>query len=377
MPNISLIANGGSIVENLDANQPGLMRPYVDTVQTLKSGKANPFYGRSCVTLYVGGNSKKDRQNPVNYRQQLSVNATASLRKDEWKALDEAVIAVARERITGIDDLRSKGLVKPLPNAMATMIYEWDDVSDGMEAVVTMDGVTRSQNDTVVYQRNGIPIPIIHADYEILQRTLLASRQGGNGLDTAKSEQATRRVRETLEQMLFTNTTYSYGNKDDRLRNSIYSYINFPDRNQVTLTKAWDASDATAATILTDCKALKDANIAAKHYGPYTLYIPTTYETVLDEDYSTSGQSVLTIRERILKLDNVTDIKVNDTLTAGNVVLVQMTHNVVRLLDGMPIQNVQWTVEGGMQNKYKIMTIQVPQIRSDQNGQTGIAHGTV
>ena len=330
--------------------------------------------------MYVGDNSPKAMQNPKNYVQQLAVNATASLRKDEWKALDEAVLAVSRERLGGIDDLRSKGLVKPLPNAMATTIYEWDDMSDGMEAVITMDGVTRSQNDTIVYQRNGIPIPIIHADYEILQRTLLASRQGGNGLDTGKSEQATRRVRETLEAMLFTDTTYSYGSKDDRLRNSIYSYLNFPDRNQVTLSVAWDDSAATAATILADVKALKDANIAAKHFGGpngYTLYIPTEYETVMDEDYSVSGQSVLTIRERILKLENVNDVKVNDTLPANNVVLVQMSQNVVRLIDGMPLTNVQWQVEGGMNNKYKIMTIQVPQIRSDQNGNTGIAHGTV
>jgi hypothetical protein len=366
---VDLIANGGPIINNL--SDPLLKRPYWDNEQFLTNGKANPFFGKNCVTVFTGG----DRKNPKNYKQQITANAT-TLRKDEWKALDEAVLTIARENLGGIADLRTKGLVKNIPNAMGTMIYEWDDQSDGMNAIISMDGITRAKNDRVQYQRNGIPLPIIHSDYEIIQRSLMASRNGGNGLDTTQSEQAIRRVNETLEAMLFTDTTYAYGDKDDRLRNSIYSYLNFPDRNLVTLLKSWTASDATAATIFADAQALKAANVAKNHPGPYTMYVTPEYDAVLDEDYSVSGQSVLSIRARILMLEGITEIKVNNTLTADNVVLVQMSTNVVRLLDGMPIQNIQWNVEGGMLNKYKIMTIQVPQIRSDQSGQTGLAHGT-
>ena len=61
-------------------------------------------------------------------------------------------------------------------------------------------------------------------------------------------------------------------------------------------------------------------------------------------------------------------------LPANNVLLVQMSSDVVRLVRGMGIQNVQWSVEGNMINKFKVMTIQVPQIRSDQNGKSGIVH---
>ena len=51
-----------------------------------------------------------------------------------------------------------------------------------------------------------------------------------------------------------------------------------------------------------------------------------------------------------------------------------MTPDVVRLVQGMGLQNIQWQTEGNFVNKFKVMTIQVPQIRSDRNGKTGIVH---
>ena len=57
--------------------------------------------------------------------------------------------------------------------------------------------------------------------------------------------------------------------------------------------------------------------------------------------------------------------------------LVQMTGDVIRMVIGMPITMLEWTAEGGMVFHYKIMTIQVPQIRADQNDHTGIVHYTM
>jgi len=157
---------------------------------------------------------------------------------------------------------------------------------------------------------------------------------------------------------LFTDESYSFGG------GVIYSYLNHPSRNEVTIT-AWDDSAKTARGIVDDVLAMKQAAIDAKHYGPYKVYIPTAYETVLDEDYEDTGTTSTnkTIRQKVV-----------DTLTANNVVLVQMTQDVVRLVRGMPIQNVEWSVEGKFINKYKVMTIQVPQVRADQEGNSGVVH---
>jgi len=88
-----------------------------------------------------------------------------------------------------------------------------------------------------------------------------------------------------------------------------------------------------------------------------------------------------TIRERIKKINGILDVKVIDYLynsedssSSENVLLVQMTNDVVRLVRGMGIQNVEWSTEGKLIHKYKVMTIQVPQIRADYNGRCGVVH---
>jgi len=253
-------------------------------------------------------------------------------------------------------------------------MLEWHDVSDSMEATVTMDGITRGNGDRPKFQHNYLPIPIIHSDYEVNARVLAASRSLGNPLDTTMAEMAARRVQEKLENMLFTDTTYQFGETDSRGQNKIYSYVNHPDRNLVNLSIPWDHSAITAKGILQDVQEAKAASIAAYHYGPWMLYVPTAYETRLDDDYDVEGSNLLTIRERILKIGGIKGIKVVDTLATDNVLLVQMTPDVVRLVQGLGLQNIEWQVEGNFLTKFKVLTIAVPQIRSDQAGKSGIVH---
>jgi hypothetical protein len=189
----------------------------------------------------------------------------------------------------------------------------------------------------------------------------------GNGLDTGMAERAARKVAFKLEQMLFTNTSLTFGG------GTIYSYVNHPDRNTISIGTNWDDSSVDGADILESVIAMKAASIADLHYGPWVLYIPTAYDTVLDADFS-SLKGDITIRDRVLKIEGISGIKVIDTLPANNVLLVQMTSDVVRLVKGMGIQNVQWQTEGNFINKYKVMTIQVPQVRSDQNLRSGVVH---
>jgi hypothetical protein len=196
---------------------------------------------------------------------------------------------------------------------------------------------------------------------------LNASRSLGNPLDTTSAEYAARAVASKLENMLFTDTDYSFGG------GSIKSYVNYGDRNQVSLATSWTDSTMTGEKIVDVVSEMKQASLDAKHYGPWVLYIPTNYETKMDEDYSSSKGSNTT-RERILKLAGITDIKVVDTLADDNVLLVQMTPDVVRLVNGMSITNVEWTSPDKFINKYKVLAIQVPQIRSDQDGNCGIVH---
>ena len=362
MPNVNVDLIGrnggeGAMANALMANGElnlGRMRPWIG-----KDGK--PY-----MLLQAGDPKVKE-----NWKSVPLTNATATLRRDEWKQLDTAIMEVSRQRLGGVEDLKANGLTYNLGNAMGTTVLEWHDVGEAMEAALTMDGVTRSPGDRVVFQHNYLPIPIIHVDYELNARVLASSRSLGNPLDTTSAERAARKILEKLEDMLFTDTSYAFGDADERGRNSIYSYVNHPDINAVTLGTNWDASAKTAAGILTDVLNMKKAAINAYHYGPYMLYIPTDYEVILDDDYDTTTPGT-TIRKRLLEIAGIKGIKVIDKLADDTIILVQMTSDVVRLVQGFGLTNIEWNTEGGMVTKYKVMTIQVPQIRSDQNGKSGI-----
>lgn len=351
------IANKLAMSGRLDI---GRMRPYIEQD------------GQTYVSVYVGGDPKKEDAYRV-----LQINQAGTLRRDEWKQLDEAVLKVAESRLGGFQDLIDAGLVYNLGNAMGTTVLEYHDISDtDLSADITMDGITRAQGARPQFTTNYLPIPIVHADYEINARVLAASRNLGNPLDTTMAERAARKVQEKLELMLFGDTTYSYGG------GTIYSYMNFPSANTKTevasilgtnastILVPWNGADGTK--IVQQVIAMKQASLNDKFFGPWNLYIPPAYETILDEDYQVSGGKVITIRDRLMAISGIKNIRVIDFMPTDTVLLVQMTSDVVRVVRGMGLQNVEWSTEGNMVTKYKVMTIQVPQIRADQEGKCGI-----
>lgn len=354
-----LNANGkhqGEVAQEIVSNSkldPGSLRPFIGSD------------GKTYITVYTGGG---DQSNPDNYKN-IPVN-NATLRRDEWKQLDESVMGVARERLGGIQDLVDNGLTYNLGNAMGTTVLEWHRGKANMSAQLSMDGLTRGEGNRPVYDTQYLPIPIIHVDYEINTRELEASRKLGNPISTDSAEEATRTVNEYLEEMLFTDTDYNFGG------GTIYSYVNFPDRVTGTLNKSWDDSSVDAEQIIDDMLTMKQDSISNKHYGPWKVYIPTSYETVMDSDYDTSGQSTQTVRERILKIGGIKGIEVIDKMPTDTIIMVEMKSSTVRLVRGMGIQNVEWQEHGRFVTKYKVMTIQVPHLRSDKNGTTGIIHYT-
>ena len=188
-------------------------------------------------------------------------------------------------------------------------------------------------------------------------------------LDTSMAELAARKVAEKVEDILLTGaSSYNFGG------GKLYGYLDFPHTNSISLTANWDASGASGTTILDDVLTMKQALITDRCYGPYILYVPTAYERVLDDDFKTNSDK--TIRQRLLEIGNVEAVKVVDHLTANRPVLVQMSSDVVRLVNAMNITTVQWDSEGGLQTNFKVMAIQVPQIRADQNNRCGVVYGS-
>lgn len=310
-----------------------------------------------------------------NGRPYITVNGVArpttnaTLRKDEWKHLESAVLMAAKQRLVGVNDLYSRNLVYRISNGLGTTVFETQTMSDTEAAQVSMDAATRGRRDRPNFGIGYLPLPVVHKDFQIDARTLAASRNGGQPLDTIMAEDAGRMVAEKLETMLFNGlSTYTFGG------GTIYGYTDFTNRNTYTLTAHWDDSLASGTTILSDVLGMVQASIDDYHYGPWVLYIPTNYQTALGDDFKAASDK--SIRQRLLEIDGIQDIKVADKLTADEVVLVSMNTDTVRMVEGLGIQMLEWESEGGMLLNYKVMGIMVPQIRSDYNSRCGIVHGS-
>lgn len=353
---------------------PGILRPYYD-------GRGN-----RCVTVNTG--RYDDNGRPI-YQKRLVAdliqngisspvfNAT-SLRKDEWIQLDNVVLKAARQRLRAWADLAAANSFGGF-NGMSKTILEHETMSDPGEAVVDMDGLTEGRTDSPKYQLEGLPLPITHSDFWFSARRLAASRNSGTPIDTTMAEAAGRRVAEMVEQTLIgTQTGLTYGTAANYGRNpTVYGYTNFPSRT--TKTDLTTPTGTNPEAIMTDVVEMRELMYTDGFYGPFVLYHSTGYDRYLDDDYyRTGGTSVLqTLRQRIQAIDGITAVRRLDFLTSGyQMILVQMTSDVARAINGMDITTVQWESVGGMRLNFKVMAIMVPQLRADFNGNCGIVHGT-
>ncbi|MDA8114404.1 MAG: encapsulin, partial [Acidithiobacillus sp.] len=242
---MDMILNGranGSVAQRLMANgmNPLALKPWIGSD------------GQVYMTQIVNGKA-----------QAIPLHVNATLRKDEWKEIDQAVVMAAQDRMVGVADLYSRNLVCRIGNGLGKTVLEYEDIDDLTDAELTMDAITPSKKDRPNYELKYLPLPIVHKDFSYNARVLAASRTTGQPIDTTTAALASRRVIDKVETMLFQGaSSYAYGG------GTLYGYLDHPQRNIVTLTLNWDNASKTGENILDDVKSMKQASIDAKHYGP-------------------------------------------------------------------------------------------------------------
>lgn len=340
-----MIMNGqvhGSVGELLLQNNfdSGVLRPWISE----KDGKA-----------YV---TNKQGQN-------ILCNS-ATLRKDEWKYLDTELVESAKAVLNGVNDLFTLGLTLNL-DGMSNTIIQSQTVSDFGEAQMSIDGETVDQNSRVEYGLVNTPLPITHKGFNLNLRVLNMSRKTGTPLDTTQVAMCGTVIGEKIETTYFMGSDFKYGG------GQVYGLTTHPDRSTYTLTGDW--LTLTGEQILQDVQNMIAMNIENGFNSAFYLYIPTKWNGKLDADFK--ANSDLTIRERLMKLDNIGAIKISDKLTGSNVTLVNMEKRTVRVVNGLALQNLEWDSKGGMLKQYKSLAIQVPEVRADFRGKCGVVHGKV
>lgn len=296
------------------------------------------------------------------------MNANATLRRDEWKQIDDSVQRIALQRMGFVDDLRAAGLTYNIPNGFGKTFLESERMGDMTEATISMDPARQSEWDRPEFDIVGLPLPVIHKDFMFTARQIAASRNSGAGLDTLSVEVATRKVLEEREKLfLGMSDTFSYGG------GTIYGVTNFPNRITKALTHPTD-SGWTPDTLINELLEMRQSLTDALFFGPFRIYFSPAWALYLDRDYS-AAKGDNTVRQRIAAIEGLGTIGQASFLTGYQVVIMQVTSDVIRAVTGLDLQTLQWETDGGMRVHFKVMTIQVPQLRAQQNGNSGIAHG--
>ena len=286
------------------------------------------------------------------------------LRKDQWKAIDNVLIEVGRKRLVIVQELVSRGLVHRIGNGLGTTILEWEQVTDMEPADVSMSGITEGERDILEFTLQSMPLPIIHKDFNINIRKLRASQNSGQPLDLAQAEMAATLVMEQIELMVFAGHATRVG------ASQIYGLQTEPNRNTGSVTNNWDLAGTSGENKLTDTIAMIDALQTDHMYGPYGLWVPQAAHNFLQQDFkSNSDKSTMS---RLLETTDLSFIKPSRDVTAGTVVMHQLSRDVLDEVVGLEPTVVQWETNGGMTMNFKVMAIMVPRARSTVTSQSGV-----
>jgi len=305
-------------------------------------------------------------------------NAGATLRFQEWKQIDDAVIMSARRQMRVVADIRGAGLTYGIPNGMGKTVLVTQSMTDITDASISMDPSQTSEGDRPEFDLVNLPLPVVHKDFSFNARQIATSRNNGTPIDVSMAELSAKRVAEEVEKMtLGTLDSFTYGG------GTVYGFTNFPKRITATLTDP-SSSGWTPQTLIHEIIAMRQQSINRFYYGPWMVYVSPGWDQYLDEDYFHIDASVgtaQTLRERLKKVEGVQDIRTAHFLEDMQIVMVQMTSDVVRMVIGMDVTTLQWESIGGLKINFKVMAILVPQLRSTVTNiaghVTGIVHGAV
>lgn len=294
-------------------------------------------------------------------------NAETSLRYDAWKQYDSVVLEEARPKLIGIGDLVSAGLSRSYDFGVSLALYE--KTGGATPSNISMEGAVPSNKDSVVYEATGVPIPVFRKDFTLTKRNLMAgARNGSPTLEVEQFRQSTRSVATDLENMVFNGLTLEYAGL------KVQGYTNFAGRNTYTIPVSWTA--ASGQDPVRDVRKMVQKAVDDHYVGPFTLYVPTNYWEALEADYSSLKGSD-TLRERLLKISLIKDVKMAPMLADDNLVLVQLTSDVVDLPVAQNIIPLAQPQTDNLQFNFMVYASMAIRIKADIKGNIGLVHGSL
>lgn len=300
------------------------------------------------------------------------LRALSPLSENAQKVIDDAVVEVGLDRLTIAADILAEGNTYDLTDPLSVLEVQWESEARQGGAQRTMIPQARGENNAGDKKQFRIPVYLTTDDFSVGVRVLRASQRNGNPIDVSQVKAATRRVNEGIEDATINGAGVTVSG------NGAYGILNHPDRNNFVYGSglAWDNVSKTGQNIVDDVLGMIDAAQADKKFGPYNLYVPTTYGNKLNNDFKANG--TITIQQR---LEQITAggrnlrIRTADYLPANKTAMIQMTDDVVDMINGQAPTVIPWASPDGFTLYWMVMAIMVPRVRSDYDLKSGVVVG--
>lgn len=304
----------------------------------------------------------------------IAVNdSTRVLPQASWIRLDQDVQQAFDQRLAIVKALRDRGLTKDV-GGLGTIVSAFQTAGRMDDADITMDGYTRAVRDRPEMGVGGTPIPVIQKPFQLSVRHMMAAANMGQELDTTYAAAAGRAVARTLEKM-FLYGTDAIGSVSGY---TVAGLTTFEGRATVSDLNDWTSDDTTGRNILDNVTELiSTAEIEEHAYGPYVLFLSARVKPKLREDYNPDGATEKTILQKIRDLEEIDEVVFSDAQDKEDVILAQLTSDVVDVGVASDIQTIEASSMHGWHNDYQTFAAMAPRFKADGDSHCGVIHGTM
>ena len=292
--------------------------------------------------------------------------------------IDGAVLRVGMERLQFVQDLLAEGLTFTLPDPLSVPFLEHRTRGRAGTARRVMNPASRGETSVAPMSFGRLPIYLTMADSQFNIRELRMSQRVGIPLDTSGIEQDTREVNEAVEDAAINGATTLDGQDLQVDGYAAPGLLNAPNANTAGLSLADWYTTPNGTNIMTAINAMLVKLKDDHKFGPYNLYIPSSVGIAWNSDFKANGNdSIMTRIGQIQTGGRPLRIRPLDKLPATKVGLVQMTTDVVDIVDGQRPTVIPFTSLDGFTLCNVVMAILVPRFRSDYDGDSGVCIGTL
>ena len=299
-------------------------------------------------------------------KNELVHNADGTVRHEDFLVIKDKIIEVRQRKLNGIADLMSNGL--SIPASIGDQLVGFENTNEFQEAEQDMNPTSFDNNDTT-FTKDFVPNPITHSSFSVPWR-----QQGFQYKNSKGMVASIRQVAEKVEKTLFLGNS-GISVTFNATAFQIYGYTTHPNRGVDTISD-WTLTASTEAIITETVTALglmfADQG-GIKDENSVIMYVANDIWMNLQNDFKANSDK--TVKDRLLQISQIKEVKPAEKLTNGNAILVEMEDRTIELAVAQDIIVVPHVKTNPMASQHMTAyAAMVHKIHEDSNSNTGIMH---